>query len=449
MSAQVTRSNKEFSPYVMRGEDLQVPLVSVQDLLNRTVSGRGVREDDEEDEKPILLHAASKDEQQATAPDITPLDTLSSPLPLRRSPRIPRPVYAFDSSLNAKQRKKLKSRIRYRANRRERRETEQEERGSALKADVCNSAEGMDGARLPYDPNVYTLAEMLGIPGMTKVACSNIRETRHLKVGDEHRIGVLMGWPDDEWPQVMEGVGIAQRRAHSSLRYTQKMCSGRRGKFPAISFGMSYGGGQTQPMMLAHSDHNTHILEEFRSDPNVQRVVRSQEYAMQAHFSKLHALYTRVLDRLIADEELGLSRNFPRTCFAAATLNAGRTVTLKHVDHLNLFCGMCAVFNIGDFDPRVGGHLVLWDLGLIIEFPPGCTILFPSALLAHSNIPIGLGESRASLTQFTAAGLFRWVHNGGMSNADYWEAASVRQRKAWLQHREKLPDMGLDMLPVD
>ena len=56
--------------------------------------------------------------------------------------------------------------------------------------------------------------------------------------------------------------------------------------------------------------------------------------------------------------------------------------------------------------------MVLFDLGLIIEFPPGATILIPSAVFRHGNTPIQPGETRMSFTQFVAGGLFRWVKYG-------------------------------------
>lgn len=39
---------------------------------------------------------------------------------------------------------------------------------------------------------------------------------------------------------------------------------------------------------------------------------------------------------------------------------------------------MCAITTLSDYDPKAGGHLVLWDLKLVIEFPPGSTILILS-----------------------------------------------------------------------
>jgi hypothetical protein len=112
------------------------------------------------------------------------------------------------------------------------------------------------------------------------------------------------------------------------------------------------------------------------------------------------------------EQKLRLRRPFPKGVFAAAAFNCGPKVwTFKHRDALNLPYGWCAVQALGRFNPERGGHLVLWDLKLVIEFPPGALILFPSATLLHSNIPVGDDEERASFTQWSAGGLFRFVDN--------------------------------------
>ncbi|KAJ7281713.1 hypothetical protein C8J57DRAFT_1056475 [Mycena rebaudengoi] len=112
--------------------------------------------------------------------------------------------------------------------------------------------------------------------------------------------------------------------------------------------------------------------------------------------------------------------------FAACTFNFGPpTVTLPHVNAANLAWGWCAITAFGNFNPDLGGHLILWDLRLIICFPPGSTIMIPSALLRHSNVSIQQGEARYSFTQFTASGLFRWVYNGKQTDIDFYLNASI------------------------
>jgi hypothetical protein len=108
------------------------------------------------------------------------------------------------------------------------------------------------------------------------------------------------------------------------------------------------------------------------------------------------------LDRIIArDQELRetnshpqkedppLHRNWPNTPWAAATFNFGpNTVCATHADSGNYFPSWCSITALGDYDSTKGGHLVLWELGLVIKFPPGSTILIPFSVIHHSNIRI-------------------------------------------------------------
>ncbi|KAJ6548337.1 hypothetical protein B0H19DRAFT_952675, partial [Mycena capillaripes] len=99
--------------------------------------------------------------------------------------------------------------------------------------------------------------------------------------------------------------------------------------------------------------------------------------------------------------------------FACVTFNFGpQTVTFPHLDFLNLVWGWCFITALGWYDYRKGGHLILWGLRLMIEFPPGATFAIPSAILRHSNVSIQQGDKRFSITQYTSAGIFRFVKNG-------------------------------------
>ncbi|KAJ7038729.1 hypothetical protein C8F04DRAFT_950891, partial [Mycena alexandri] len=90
--------------------------------------------------------------------------------------------------------------------------------------------------------------------------------------------------------------------------------------------------------------------------------------------------------------------------FTTATFNFGPiTVTFPHIDFGNLAWGWCVITVLGWFNPDRGGHLILWDLKLIIRFPPGASILIPSAILRHANVKIQPGERRYSFTQTTAS----------------------------------------------
>lgn len=134
---------------------------------------------------------------------------------------------------------------------------------------------------------------------------------------------------------------------------------------------------------------------------------------MQLFAPELHRFYGETLD-MLCGKDPNLQRNFQNNVFACATCNLGpQSVAHVHTDHLNFGPGWCAITALGDYDPTKGGHLILWDLKIAIEFPPGSTIFIPSAILRHSNVPLaGKDETRYALIQYSAGSLFRWVECG-------------------------------------
>ncbi|KAJ7435096.1 hypothetical protein B0H11DRAFT_1756505 [Mycena galericulata] len=217
----------------------------------------------------------------------------------------------------------------------------------------------------------------------------------------------------------------------------------RRGGHRAKTVGESMGSGQETPTPFFHTVLNTIVLASLLATKPFKRIAGFTNVMFQAFQPDIHAYYQNTLDAL-HEWNPTLKRNFARltSVFTAATFNFGpSTITLPHLDFANLAWGWCAITALGRFDPNKGGHLILWDLMLIIRFPPGSTILIPSAIVRHSNVSIQQGESRFSFTQFTAAGIFRFVHNGfrtdkslreeGMTDAQKLECAQER-RARWV-----------------
>lgn len=136
-------------------------------------------------------------------------------------------------------------------------------------------------------------------------------------------------------------------------------------------------------------------------------------------------------------ESLGLPsllRPFPFSVFPAVTFNLGWNVwTHLHRDYNNLIFGMCAIHALGRYDYTKGGHLILWDWKVVIEFPPGTTILIPSSAVAHGNTPLADPETefRKSFTQYVPGGLVRWWAYG-YRTAEEFEA---EDRKGWAKMR--------------
>lgn len=139
---------------------------------------------------------------------------------------------------------------------------------------------------------------------------------------------------------------------------------------------------------------------------------------------RLHHHYKTNLDAL-TNHHGHLTRNFKNSVWAAVAFNFGpQTVTGKHRDAANLPFGVCSVTALGKFDHTKGGHIVLWEFRLVVEFPPGSTILIPSAAISHLNTPIAANERRGSFTQYSAGGLFRWVDQGFQKTTQYKKSLS-------------------------
>ncbi|KAJ7019135.1 hypothetical protein C8F04DRAFT_976143, partial [Mycena alexandri] len=200
----------------------------------------------------------------------------------------------------------------------------------------------------------------------------------------------------------------------------------RRGSHRAKHTGVAMGGGQQYPQNLAHAACNLVVFARLFGLQSLRRIAGWTNMLFMAFAPNLHEYYRATYAALCDWDRLQrrtkhIRRNFPErySVFTTATYNFGPvTVTLPHIDFGNLAWGWCAVTALGNFDPDRGGHLVLWDLNLIIRFPPGSTILLPSAILRHSNLKIGPGETRYSFTQFTPAGIFRWVYNDFRTDKD-------------------------------
>lgn len=130
------------------------------------------------------------------------------------------------------------------------------------------------------------------------------------------------------------------------------------------------------------------------------------------YFPKIRAYYQDSLSKLHA-ERPELRRPYESSIMPAAAFNLGpATVCRPHRDSANLLFGICIITALGFFDPVHGGHLVLHELRLVIQFPPGSTVLIPSAFVTHSNTRIRGGETRYSFTQYAAGSLFSYVENG-------------------------------------
>ncbi|PPQ63302.1 hypothetical protein CVT24_006747 [Panaeolus cyanescens] len=237
------------------------------------------------------------------------------------------------------------------------------------------------------------------------------REARPIIDANGRVCGVLAGRPNDKTYDLSVDRACRFLQAESAPEcFRPEESRHRRGPFAAVAFGISFGGGQKSAQRLVTGSH-TGLVERVLSNRHISRLASYADGAFRTWSPRLYAYYRSTL--LKASSHTRQRINFKGSCFAAMSVNmGGKVCCFKHRDCVNLAFGWCAITAMGNFDPKKGGHFVLWDLKLIIEFPPGSTILIPSAVFSHSNTSIGTEETRFSITQYTAGALFRWVENG-------------------------------------
>ncbi|KAJ6463733.1 hypothetical protein C8R47DRAFT_992488, partial [Mycena vitilis] len=226
----------------------------------------------------------------------------------------------------------------------------------------------------------------------------------------KHRLFALLGGrptPDSDGVDTY-GHAVDEVTALFDFYSPQASGDGRHGPFTTVSIGASYSGGQHRPGNLLNTKTNATICAAMLASLALQHIIGFSNGLFQSYAPNLDSFYR---------DQMCLLRRVARyivphlvetiTVFAACTFNFGpNTVTLPHVDAVNIAWGWCCITALGHFNPDLGGHLILWDLWLVIRFPAGSTIFIPSALLRHSNIVIQQGETRYSFTQFTVGGLF-------------------------------------------
>ncbi|OSD03346.1 hypothetical protein PYCCODRAFT_1444670 [Trametes coccinea BRFM310] len=201
---------------------------------------------------------------------------------------------------------------------------------------------------------------------------------------------VLGGQPRDRsWAEVNSHMCTLLETSRTAYAATTQQANHRRGDFMTANVGISFGGGQKHVSNLAHTQSHQAILDSMLQQSAVRRIATFQSSVMRLFAPRLHSHYAATLDDLCARHP-DLRRNLSRSDFSCMTFNMGpRTRTVPHRDHLNLPYGWCAITALGTFNPKRAQ------------------------------------ESRYSLTQYTAGGVFRWVacgfqsaRNAGLSNKD-------------------------------
>lgn len=278
-------------------------------------------------------------------------------------------------------------------------------------------------------------------------------------------LGILAGQPgSSDWPLLHMQAALTLKRLRSRCHVPKGQHCHRRSAFITLRYGISHGGGQRAPKNLDNHSMNEKVLNEINGMPVFQRITGFASGAFVKAIVLTHAhpptgvmatwaptLYKHYGEKLdgLCSRDFSLLCVFPSSIFTATTYNLGpRTMCYKHKDFANLAYGLCSVTSLGQYDPTKGGHLILWELGTVIQFPPGSTILLASALISHSNTKIGKDETRYSVAHYRAGALFRWAENGFQRTEELYNSIPQTTRENLEFLDSFLWEYGLSLLPT-
>ncbi|KAK7027988.1 hypothetical protein VNI00_015074 [Paramarasmius palmivorus] len=317
------------------------------------------------------------------------------------------------------------------------------ERCQVVQLDVSRfraSGNGFTGhhSRTGYQPGEYTLREMVGPNSRFKFNLLQWNGSFTLPIVDQTRriwVICISNPRDKEWGAVTTRAADKLMKLRSRVAFTTKQKSGsRRGQLFTLNTGVVNGLGLKAPITRKQANKKSSaVVDELLADADFRRIAGHGSGAFRTWQENIWQSYAQNKKDLQA-HDASLCWNYNNSIFAAAAFNFGpRVVSLDHVDFENRPDGFCAVTALcpseGGYDYKTGGHLILWDLHLVVEFPPGTTILLPSAILRHSNVSIGANEHRMSFAQYSSGHLFRFVERGFRTEEDFFASLTPRDRK--------------------
>ncbi|PPR04674.1 hypothetical protein CVT24_011891 [Panaeolus cyanescens] len=226
-------------------------------------------------------------------------------------------------------------------------------------------------------------------------------------------IGVCVGHAQDEdWTTVGQDAYSAISKAAADIAdLDAPRTPNPRGNFATLLSGIIHGHG-SQEAHQVKTGRYADVIQGLKENASIKRLAGFASASFQMFAPNVFSYYLDRMKSLNTHRPL-LQRPFARSVFACAGFNIGhRVAAFMHRDCMNCPFGWCAIHALGDFDHELGGHMLLEDLKIAIEFPPNSLMLIPSAIIKHGNAAVAEGGVRASFTQFTPGNLFRFIDCG-------------------------------------
>ncbi|KAJ7184056.1 hypothetical protein C8R46DRAFT_882930, partial [Mycena filopes] len=121
--------------------------------------------------------------------------------------------------------------------------------------------------------------------------------------------------------------------------------------------------------------------------------------------------HTRELKEKICEHDPFLRAPWEDSVLPATEFFLGDAESPPRIDDLDAIWGWRSLTALGDYNPRWGGELILWEERMVFKFPPGATFLFPGSMSRYSFTQIQEGETCYAFSQYAQAGLFHYAEN--------------------------------------
>ncbi|KAG6835935.1 hypothetical protein H0H93_013186 [Arthromyces matolae] len=302
------------------------------------------------------------------------------------------------------------------------------------------------GHKTSFTPRTYLLKQLVGLSSLNfRLVLWDGITPKPILDRSQRIVAVLAGQPrDNGWFQALARATSLMEDVRQRGDFSPESINHSRGRFPTLASGYAHGGGRKQPgSQRPRSLVNAALVDELLVV--FERVANFQSHVLAAWQPRIYSYFLKMASTL-RRSELGLVQNWPNSVYSSAVWNLGpQTACFKHIDFANLPFGLCAVTALGSFNPTRSGHIILWGLNLVVEFPPGATALVPSAVVPHGNTPVQIDESRYSFTQYCSGGLFRWMERGMQGDRDYFKAMSENDYAASREEDAKRWEFGLSL----
>ncbi|KAI0667348.1 hypothetical protein C8Q78DRAFT_1082085 [Trametes maxima] len=139
----------------------------------------------------------------------------------------------------------------------------------------------------------------------------------------ERVVAILAGRPvDTSWDAVVREANQAMEATAKKCCFQEQHLNHRRGFFPALATGFSYGGGQKMPGNFCNTPPNAAALDELCQNRAIKRIAGFGCTAYSLYAPKVHRSTCASLKKL-CKEHPTLRFNFPNSMFPAATFNFG------------------------------------------------------------------------------------------------------------------------------